>query len=343
MKEIAFFTRYDKLGASSRLRFMQFIPFLEAAGVKVRLSSFFDDDYLQALYQGKKRSKSGVLKAYYHRFKAMRDLPSTIPVVIEYELLPYLPFIFEKNFLAKHPYILNFDDAVDLRYSRLPVLKNKYPQLLSRAAGIITANDLLTEKFSPYNSNILKLATIPPEHIHPGRNKENLLTLVWTGTPVTAQFLHARKNALQMAAEKTAFRLLIVGGTPGMEIPGVECEIIPWSEASEADALSRAHAGIMPLPDTPFARGKSAYKLICYLRAGIPGIASPVGENCRVIRHNENGFLVNSDEEWSEAVSKISRPDIYRKMSQAALADAGNYLPAAAAEKLLDFLRNTLS
>ena len=47
--KVVFFTRYDTLGASSRLRFLQFIPFLEKSGFEVEVFPFFDNSYLTGL------------------------------------------------------------------------------------------------------------------------------------------------------------------------------------------------------------------------------------------------------------------------------------------------------
>ncbi|MBE6389405.1 MAG: glycosyltransferase family 4 protein [Lentisphaerae bacterium] len=342
MKKLSMWTRYDRLGASSRLRFRQFIPFLEKEGFDVSCSSFFTDAYLQDLYAGKKRDYRQITAAYFRRFRQMSSLPDGVPAVIEYELLPFLPFFMERRFLKKHPYILNFDDAVYLHYARIPLLKNKYPELITNAAGIIVANDVLAEKFSRYNRHLLKLPTTPPEIIHPGTEKPERLTLVWTGTPVTYQFLYDRREALQAAGKKSDFELLIVGGDPSCPLPGISSRFIQWSDAAEAAALASAHAGIMPLPDTPFARGKSAYKLLCYLRAGIPGIASPVGENCRVITDKVNGFLVQSDDEWANAISALSDHSCRRKMSDSALLSGEKYLPGNAAKALSGFISERL-
>lgn len=337
--KIDFFTRYSYCGASSRLRFMQFIPLLEKSGFEIHCSSFFDDAYLQKLYSGKKRNILSLLKYYRNRKKQMRLSSDGTPAVIEYELLPYLPYCCEAAFLKKHPYILNFDDAVDLHYENLPFLKNKYPHLIANAAGIITANDMLTEKYRRWNSNILKLPTIPPSVITCGDQKPDRLTVIWTGTPVTYKFLAGRSAALQLAAEHIDYELLIVAGKDLPPIPGVKCRMLDWSEQLEAEALASAHFGIMPLPDTPFARGKSAYKLICYLRAGIPGIASPVGENCNVISEGETGFFAVSDEDFLAAFQKLADPQVRAGM-QKKLNEAGRlYLPETAAARFAEFMR----
>ena len=340
--KIDFWTRYSELGASSRLRFFQFVPLLAQYGCEVKCFPFFDDSYLNKLYSGKRRFLPEIAGYYRRRRKQLAAAGPDTPAVIEYELLPFMPYFMEAGFLKKRKYVLNFDDAVDLHYEKIPVLKNKYPALIANAAGIITANDMLLEKFSRFNRNTVKLPTIPPAAIVPGAEdaKSGKLTLVWTGTPITYRFLLEKASVLRQAAEKTPFQLLITGGDPAQKLAGVDCQYIPWSEKAEADALARSHAGIMPLPDTPFTRGKSAYKLLCYLRAGIPGIASPVGENTRVIRHGENGFLANSDQSWIDAISRLADAETRKNLSAAALADGQNYLPGHAAEKMAEFFKH---
>lgn len=339
---IDFFTRYSSLGASSRLRFFQFVPYLEKQGFKITCNNFFDDSYLHDLYAGKRRKIFPLLRYFRRRQQEMRLSPPRTPAVIEYELLPHLPYCFESPFLKKHPYILNFDDAVDLHYEKIPVLKNKYQHLITNAAGIITANELLTEKFSKWNRNILQSPTIPPAVIEPGKNKPSRLTVVWTGTPVTYKFLLERTAALQLAAEHFDYELLVVAKKDLTPVPGINCRCLDWSEKIEASALASAHFGLMPLPDTPFARGKSAYKLICYLRAGIPGLASPVGENLRVITAGKTGFFAVSDEEFLEAFSRLADPEI-RKNMQKDIDSAGKmYLPGTAALRLADFIRQSV-
>lgn len=51
-------TRYSRLGASSRLRTMQYIPALEAAGIEIVCVPFFDDAYLQRHYSGQRTAHS---------------------------------------------------------------------------------------------------------------------------------------------------------------------------------------------------------------------------------------------------------------------------------------------
>lgn len=335
MKKLVMWPRYAALGASSRLRFMQFVPALERSGYQVEYNSFFDDAYLQKLYSGKGKSLTELIKAWQFRYRAMRQTPADVPALIEYELLPYLPYSMEKKFLDSRKYVLNFDDDVTLRYRKIPFLRDKFFRLVSGAAGVIVANAVLEKLFAPYNCNILYLPTVPPPLPEITAGKAEKFTLIWTGTPVTFPYLLERQQALRLAAEKLDFKLLVVGGDAA--VPGVDCEVIPWSETAEIAALARAHAGIMPLPDTPFARGKSAYKLIRYLQAGLPAVASPVGENCRVLTP-ECGFLAGSDAEWVSALTALADPELRGNMLPAIRREREKYSLAAAEKRLTGFL-----
>jgi glycosyltransferase involved in cell wall biosynthesis len=82
----------------------------------------------------------------------------------------------------------------------------------------------------------------------------------------------------------------------------------------------------MPLTDDAFSQGKSAFKLIQYAAAGLPVIASPVGENCKVVEDGKSGFLADSPEAWSEALGKLINDDaLYSAMAANARAVSREY------------------
>ncbi len=58
----------------------------------------------------------------------------------------------------------------------------------------------------------------------------------------------------------------------------------------------------MPLDDTPWERGKCAYKLLQVMAAGKPVIASPVGANRAAVRHEVNGLLAETPEQWTARI-----------------------------------------
>src|SRR5262249_10574343 len=81
---------------------------------------------------------------------------------------------------------------------------------------------------------------------------------------------------------------------------------VPWSEAEEGRELARCHVGIMPLVDGPWERGKCGYKLIQYMAAARPAVASPVGASTSIVIPGKTGFLASSMEEWIAVLSGLA-------------------------------------
>lgn len=87
---IVILSRYSRLGASSRLRFFQYIPYLVSHGIEVSSSPLLGDDYVSGLYAGKV-SHFNVLKSYLKRFGEIVRCGQHDLVWVEKEMLPWLP------------------------------------------------------------------------------------------------------------------------------------------------------------------------------------------------------------------------------------------------------------
>jgi glycosyltransferase involved in cell wall biosynthesis len=90
---------------------------------------------------------------------------------------------------------------------------------------------------------------------------------------------------------------------------------VEWSEDTEVESIRSLDIGIMPLLESPFAKGKCGYKLIQYMACGLPVVASPIGINSKLVAHGKNGYLANSKETWIEALSALlSSSELRAKM-----------------------------
>ena len=118
-----------------------------------------------------------------------------------------------------------------------------------------------------------------------------------------------------------------------------------WSEDREVDLIQGMAIGIMPLDDSPWARGKCGYKLIQYMACGLPVVASPTGVNSEIVEHGVNGFLASSEDEWREALAKLlNSAELRRKMGDAGrLKVERQYSLQACAPKIAELLRQAAS
>jgi glycosyltransferase involved in cell wall biosynthesis len=87
--------------------------------------------------------------------------------------------------------------------------------------------------------------------------------------------------------------------------PEASVEGVLWSEATEAASLAAAHIGIMPLTDDAWSRGKCAFKLLQYMAASLPCVASPVGANTEAVIDGFNGFHAAGDLDWERSLERL--------------------------------------
>ena len=78
MLKVLAFTRYTKLGASSRLRFYQYINEAKNYNIDLEPSPLFNEDYINRLYSGKGRSFQIVFFSYIKRFLNCLQFINTI-------------------------------------------------------------------------------------------------------------------------------------------------------------------------------------------------------------------------------------------------------------------------
>jgi glycosyltransferase involved in cell wall biosynthesis len=129
------------------------------------------------------------------------------------------------------------------------------------------------------------------------QSKKDDLVIGWIGSPSTLKYLKSISKVLESLVEKYKVKIYIVGASENI---GFNKNIFyfEWEESKEVDIISKFDIGVMPLTDTPWARGKCAYKLIQYMGCGIPSVASPVGMNKDIIKNRENGFLATTENDW---------------------------------------------
>ena len=70
--------------------------------------------------------------------------------------------------------------------------------------------------------------------------------------------------------------------------------------------------GVMPLENDLWSGGKCGFKALQYMALGIPSIVSPVGVNAQIIKHQVNGLLADSQEEWFSALQTLINSPLLR-------------------------------
>jgi glycosyltransferase involved in cell wall biosynthesis len=146
-------------------------------------------------------------------------------------------------------------------------------------------------------------------------------TVVWIGSPENLVYLEMIRPALaRLTKRHPALRMRVICSR-FPEWPDVRVEGIPWSAATEAESLAGAHVGVMPLTDDEWTRGKCAFKLLQYMAAALPCVASPVGANTEAVIDGVNGFHARTADEWERHLETLIRsPELRARFATAGLA-----------------------
>lgn len=308
MIRVLLLSRYDRLGASSRLRSNQYLPYLSQAGLDVTVAPLFCDDYVRGLYNGS-ISKRAVLKAYFSRLRFIFYARQFDLVWLEYEMLPWLPSWIELALLPKYVTLLvDYDDAIFHRYDQhqfiliRKLLGQKIDALMRRADIVTVGNDYLAEHARQAGARRIEwLPTVVDvdRYATSYSNPSSPITIGWIGSPNTARYLKFIAPVLRHLVATNKVRVVAVGANV-TQLSDFPIEIKTWSEESEVAEIQQFDIGIMPLPDEPFEHGKCGYKLVQYMACGKPVVASPVGVNAKIVREGVNGFLASSVDEWEK-------------------------------------------
>lgn len=226
-----------------------------------------------------------------------------------------LPAFFVHLLSKKTRLIFDFDDAIYVKQIMLsckpePESRMKLRWIaytLSKATMIFAGSDDLKSYAEQYNLNVHLVPTSYgiSQKVYSDDQINRPVTIGWIGTNSNHFYLgiiDQALNALKSAHPEVRFSVM-TGKHP--ENLNTTWELMEWSSEKEPQWLSQIDIGIMPLTDDEWSRGKCAFKLLQYMAFGKPVVASNVGANKSVITDRLNGFLVNDNTGWIDALEKL--------------------------------------
>jgi glycosyltransferase involved in cell wall biosynthesis len=318
---------------SQRFRFEQFLPFLDKAGIKYRVSSLLNEQDDATYY-----SKGNYLKKASVIYRSFLKRKEDIAHSSEYDVL----FIQREAFLIGPPYferlikkagkklIFDFDDAIWLpnvsevnKKFSWAKFASKTSEIISLSNGIIAGNQYLADYALQYNPNVHIIPTTIDTTYHLPKIVSKLpdrVCIGWTGSHTTLQYLEliipVLKKIKQLFNNKVYFKII---GDAHYTHHELAIKGVKWNLDTEIDDLSEIDIGIMPLPNNQWTLGKCGFKGLQYMALEIPPVVSPVGVNTEIIEEGVNGFLASNEKEWIEKISLlIEDAELRKKIGKAA-------------------------
>ncbi|MGO9512631.1 MAG: glycosyltransferase family 4 protein [Steroidobacteraceae bacterium] len=211
--------------------------------------------------------------------------------------------------------VFDVDDAIYVRKPRRlgepaddSIWRRRKFAATCRCVDVVAAgNDVLASVARPAAREIAVLPTSIDTSCYQAARvaQEDPPTIVWIGSPENLVYLEMIRLAFARLTVRYPTLKLRVICSAFPDWPEVHVERVPWSAATEAASLAAAHIGVMPLSDDEWTRGKCAFKLLQYMAASLPCVASPVGANAEAVIDGVNGFHARSLEDWERSLERL--------------------------------------
>ena len=182
-------------------------------------------------------------------------------------------------------------------------------QIAARSFGVIAGNQFIADHYRQYTEHVWLVPTSVDTNLwKPVERQTDPWTVGWIGSRSNLKFLHMIEEPLAaFLADHSDARLLVVCDEKPefKKIMAAQWRFAQWSADREVELVQQMNVGLMPLPDTDWARGKCSFKMLLYMAVGLPVVVSPVGHNREVMHWDDVGFAATTATEWYDALSSI--------------------------------------
>jgi glycosyltransferase involved in cell wall biosynthesis len=311
MPDLHAVSSYGPTASSTRVRLDDWFRFLEIEAAH---------HYHAGLNNNRPSSVVASLAAVTRAEVALRRLDLTGQrVILSREASPFSRGGTEERLLhgARHG-VYDFDDALfedQSLFRRLLRTQDKCARATAAADVVIAGNVHLADWAGHHNKDVRVIPScIDPRDYEPKTSWSitgDAPRLLWLGSPATEEYVAQIAPALLEVNRRTGALLTVISGprdNPGFGPLNEMIHRIPWNISTFASAMAQADVAIAPLSDTPYSRGKCAYKLLQYAAAGLPVVGSPVGAN-KLALQRFDGLEAHTEDDWVQGLLQLLTDD----------------------------------
>lgn len=302
---------------ASRFRALQYIPHLEKAGWRVShrpnrpprpWTSPVGNWVISTLHE---RVAPTIRRL--SRLRDIHDASSYDVVFVNRDLLAG-DLRYEQLLVRKNPRVVfDFDDAIFLGEKAKHI-----GWICKNAAWVIAGNSYLADFARRFTDRVTVVPTVVETDrylMQDAPSSNGPFRVGWCGSNRSIEeTLFPYLGMLARLQKRLGFEFVIIS-SPRPLLPGSDLRwtYVEWDEQVETLLAIFFDIGIMPLVDNEFQRGKCACKLLQYLAAGLPVIASPVGVNRGIVDRGRCGFLARSERDWHQAIQRLMADPLLRR------------------------------
>lgn len=307
---------------ASRVRFIQFTGDLERAGWTVVHRPNHPDRQWKSPFRGRwpaaAHYRLGRLAMKWNRLRDVNSAGSFDVVFVNRDLAGR-GLLFERRLLRRTTKVVfDFDDAIFCGPNEAAVA-----WMCRKAAWVLPGNEYLAAFARRHTDRVTIMPTVIDTRRYVVRAEarpSNAVRVGWSGSDQSIRAaLFPYLPLLEELQCRLGFDFVIISNSrPSLPVARLRWRFIPWRAEEEGELAQSMDIGLMPLVDDAFQRGKCGLKLLQYMAAGLPTIASPVGVNTEITIPGETGFLARTGEEWASALDALVRsPSLRSTMGRA--------------------------
>jgi L-malate glycosyltransferase len=300
--------------AGQRLKYEQYFSSWKKNGYELHNSSFFGNAAWKILWKKGFFFKKvlGTIAGYLRRFRDILSLKEFDIVYIFMWATPIGFPLYEWLLIKSGKRVIyDFDDAVFDSSDYLSLIKGglKSRYLIKNSHRVILSSPFLLEhciKDNKYSKVTYIPCSLDLERFQlKSSGWTEKIVLGWTGTFSSKQYLDSIRDVFYEVNKFINIKVILITNFE-YSLAGLDCEVIQWNESTEINDLHKIDIGLYPLIKSDWALGKGGLKALQYMATGIPAIATDFGTVKNFINHGENGFLVESTQQWVESIKTVA-------------------------------------
>jgi len=288
--------RYGPDGASSRVRGFELARALEARGTRVDILAPGDPRWRRRYY-AHALSRPAL---YLQKRVSARDL-----------------WLLRARHALGRTTLFDFDDAPG-GVRNDPAQEALVAAMMHAARAVTVGGHALCDFASRHNADVTLIPSAVDTAVFapaPRPRQDGVATVGWIGNGAGyAPELSDLARVVERVRQRTRVRVVVVGavGEPAIHAAfrhedDTVVDAVDWtSEAAIVSAMRAFDVGVYPLRDTRYNAFKCGYKAIQYMALALPVVASPTGENGRIVAHGETGFVAAGEDEWVESLCALA-------------------------------------